>query len=877
MNFLNRSAFQLISISLISFLIFYVSGLFIAIVFWLPNKAEAVSSDIFSDGFESEDFSSWTSSGDKWNVTSGGPTDTHDGLARADVKGNTGDSDDVLLNNISTAGHENIVLSFWYKVKDSLEEGDHVYVEWTTNSLDWNQLADFTDIDETIDENEEEIWVNTTYDLPEDVDNNENLGLRFRAQLNAGNDKFYLDDVSLSGEVISEESPTPTPEPEGGKLSGYKFEDLDGDGEKDNDEPLLNDWIIWLNGDSYAVTGDDDKGWPDGYYEFDDLESDGYVVCEEKQPSEEENNWTQTYPSNNIDESDEHYDYIYESCNDDFEISDSLARYGYEVEIGEDTVEDLNFGNIDGSIVRAFKFKDLNTNGNQNESEPALEGWNMCLYRWSSWDGEESGDFDGGDGDWELVEECKDTGNDGWAIWTNLNWGSYRLEEEDRIGWTHTTDNSYEFELDEENAVYKRKFGNWTEDQNPPVSKFDQSREYEVIDTEMVSLELIGNSRDLEYGVRSAIMSVYQLGGSESVQSYPAQSFFDVFVELKCPTERPAEPSPTPTPSFSPIPIEIVALDLVSVDPITVNWSHNWKPSSTGTYCFEVKSTDYAGNVEHTAWAGPLAYVPVVQIEDEEVANATETNFTVKWTTNKPATSRVIYDTVSHSDLGEAPNYSYVFSTVEQDLDPKVTNHSVIVSGLSVGTTYYYRTVSAASPESVGEEGSTSTQSQASNNNGGGGGGAPGNIIIDGPDLISTSTSTLTSSTGSINSQQAAPRLLGEARSERAAGQVIQIPVPFATPGPLLVAGVTTSSSRGSVGESSVKVSGFNNRTVGESDKNFSPSPSVNPEVLKDKKVSDNSLFASLFGLFGSINLWWLLVLVGVIISVAYMNKNKNS
>ena len=91
------------------------------------------------------------------------------------------------------------------------------------------------------------------------------------------------------------------------------------------------------------------------------------------------------------------------------------------------------------------------------------------------------------------------------------------------------------------------------------------------------------------------------------------------------------------------------------------------------------------------------------------------TTTTITRTTDDPATSRVIYDTVSHS-LGAAPNYGYANSTVEDTT--LVTLHSVGVTGLTSGTTYYYRTVSHGSPETVSAENSFKTDTP----NGGGGG-----------------------------------------------------------------------------------------------------------------------------------------------------------
>ena len=79
----------------------------------------------------------------------------------------------------------------------------------------------------------------------------------------------------------------------------------------------------------------------------------------------------------------------------------------------------------------------------------------------------------------------------------------------------------------------------------------------------------------------------------------------------------------------------------------------------------------------------------------------------ITWNTNKNATSRVIYDTVSHADLGgtSAPNYGYSNSSplFDNPANPSgVTGHSVRLSGLTADTTYYYRPISSASPEKTG-------------------------------------------------------------------------------------------------------------------------------------------------------------------------------
>lgn len=103
-----------------------------------------------------------------------------------------------------------------------------------------------------------------------------------------------------------------------------------------------------------------------------------------------------------------------------------------------------------------------------------------------------------------------------------------------------------------------------------------------------------------------------------------------------------------------------------------------------------------------------------VIISSETAANIGEDSAIITWDTDKPATSRVVYDVVSHATIGDEPNYGYAFSTEEKDITEKVTSHSVLMSGLSAGVTYYYRVVSKASPASVGSELNFSTSGPAS-------------------------------------------------------------------------------------------------------------------------------------------------------------------
>ena len=110
---------------------------------------------------------------------------------------------------------------------------------------------------------------------------------------------------------------------------------------------------------------------------------------------------------------------------------------------------------------------------------------------------------------------------------------------------------------------------------------------------------------------------------------------------------------------------------------------------------------DKSGNASGIATA-IFGIAPTISAETS--TSASSSSVIITWLTDDPSTSRVIYDTVSHADVSTAPNYGYTNSTIETDSLAMVTSHSVVLSGLTAETTYYYRTVSHGSPEAVSGE-----------------------------------------------------------------------------------------------------------------------------------------------------------------------------
>ena len=167
----------------------------------LTNTAFAVGAvTLFENGFENAGGfntpTTWTSVDSKWGVDSGPANEAHGGTKKAKVEGNTGDTPDSLSKSISTEGYENITLSYWYKVNKAIESDDHVYVEWSTDGSTWNQATDLTGLAISAS------WVKNSHILTSGANDNAGFRFRFRADLDAGNDLVWFDDVKLEGSEI---------------------------------------------------------------------------------------------------------------------------------------------------------------------------------------------------------------------------------------------------------------------------------------------------------------------------------------------------------------------------------------------------------------------------------------------------------------------------------------------------------------------------------------------------------------------------------------------------------------------------------------------------------------------------------------------------
>ena len=184
-----------------------------------------------------------------------------------------------------------------------------------------------------------------------------------------------------------------------GSIHGSKWHDVNANRERDAAEFGLGGWTIYLDLDN---DGQLDAGEPStvtdesGNYWFTDVPSGGYIVREVNQEG-----WIQTAP-----------------------------RAGfYSIEIGNQRVENLDFGNFRGAQIHGTKWSDINGNGVRDPGEPGLAGWTIYIDR------NNDGRFS--DGDPTTV-----TMADGQYWFTGLPSGQYTIGELQQETWTQTYPNT---------------------------------------------------------------------------------------------------------------------------------------------------------------------------------------------------------------------------------------------------------------------------------------------------------------------------------------------------------------------------------------------------------------------------------------------------
>ena len=172
-----------------------------------------------------------------------------------------------------------------------------------------------------------------------------------------------------------------------GKISGYKFNDLDGNGTWDNGEPPIQNWQMNLTGQHSAFVYTD----VNGYYEFTGLEAGTFAVAEENVAG-----WTRT-----------------------------TSPASYDVNIVSGTVsENSTFGNFENIDVTVCKYIDVNGDGFLTDEPPYEDGWNV-----------------------NLNDDQRVTSENGCVTYANVGPGNYDITENTNSDWiqTYPAEGSYNF------------------------------------------------------------------------------------------------------------------------------------------------------------------------------------------------------------------------------------------------------------------------------------------------------------------------------------------------------------------------------------------------------------------------------------------------
>ena len=213
-----------------------------------------------------------------------------------------------------------------------------------------------------------------------------------------------------------------------GMIQGYKWDDLNGDGVWDEDEPAIEGWVINLwelskveeieaiqTSEASFVSVETNE---EGLYLFNNLRVGKYLVCEELQDG-----WMQTFPG---------------SENTELSTAAIAVEGCWEFEIISGSSENGDFGNFKLGLVEGFVWNDIDGDSNKSESEPKLPGWEIQLWDEKFTEQESEGlevaILDGEPG--EKIGDPVITDENGNFMFKDLKPGVYYISEVLKSGWT---------------------------------------------------------------------------------------------------------------------------------------------------------------------------------------------------------------------------------------------------------------------------------------------------------------------------------------------------------------------------------------------------------------------------------------------------------
>ncbi|MDD5039944.1 MAG: SdrD B-like domain-containing protein [Patescibacteria group bacterium] len=190
-----------------------------------------------------------------------------------------------------------------------------------------------------------------------------------------------------------------------GKIWGYKYNDVNGNGQLDAEDQPLDGWQICYSVNDCVTTGD--GAWDAGYYEFTDLPAATYTLYETLIPG-----WIMTYP---------------------------VASH--TVNLANNGNLHLDFFNFQLGKIWGYKFNDMNGNSSWDNGELALGGWTIALGGASS--------------------NSAVTAPNGYYEFTGLTAGTYSLSEVQQDGWVQTTANPANVTITSGKVSENNNFGNF--------------------------------------------------------------------------------------------------------------------------------------------------------------------------------------------------------------------------------------------------------------------------------------------------------------------------------------------------------------------------------------------------------------------------------
>lgn len=523
-----------------------------------------------------------------------------------------------------------------------------------------------------------------------------------------------------------------------GSISGFKFNDLDSNGLWDEAlEPALSGWGIELY--SYAVsstapvltvsttptTTTEFAGYlfdhlPFGDYEVREINQNGWmptnavsaqIITLSEAVPQVEFNFGNAQLSACVDNDGDGYD----NCN--------IGDYGDDGKIidcddnNPQIFENCGGGQIFGTIS-GVKFNDLNLNAIwDTPDEASLGGWQIRLFSAA-----------------DLINPiavATTTDVAGYSF-NNLALGDYAVMEVSQAGWVQTVPTTTDIiTLTEANNSFELNFGDAQysictdadQDGYDNCSIGDYGDDGKAIDcndgdllvnpgTQEICADGIDNNCDGQIDEGGCFIPVCIDNDSDGYGAYCE-------LGLDCDdTDATIHPGAAEIP-YDNIDQNCDGTDLTDVDgdgyiDSSVGGGNDCNDNNAGVnpgaseVCGDGIDNNCDGNIDEgcnnggSGGGGGGGGIPALYIHTERTDGVNTSSILVTWFTNKPATSRVVYGTSPVDPIGPWPDLGYQNSTAEDT--NKVLFHSVNITGLMPGTTYYVRPISAASPEVYGME-----------------------------------------------------------------------------------------------------------------------------------------------------------------------------